>query len=221
MREPHFIRDYRRVVSNLVVTHPLDDAMALAVGGGDYEAMGKLECELLAQTGLRTGHVVIDIGCGSGRLSTQLSKRYGTGIDYLGIDLIPELLVYARSRAIPAYRFEVTNGLSIPCHSVSADFVVAFSVFTHLKHRETRQYLREAQRVLRPGGVLLFSFIEFWQDAKILAYTLAFTLLGQRKVQNHFLSQRVIKRWSTEMGFEIEIIGPRPLGQTIAVLRRI
>ena len=48
MREPHFIRDYRRVVVNFIATHPLDEAMALAVGGGDYDANGKLECDLLA-----------------------------------------------------------------------------------------------------------------------------------------------------------------------------
>ena len=110
MREPHFIRDYRRVVVNYIATHPLDEAMALAVGGGDYDANGKLECDLLAELGLSAGHTVIDIGCGSGRLSTQLSRRYGAGIDYLGIDVVPQLLAYARSRAMPSYRFRTHQG---------------------------------------------------------------------------------------------------------------
>ena len=219
MREPHFIRDYRRVVANFITTHPLDEAMALAVGGGDYDANGKLECDLLLELGLSAGHSVIDIGCGSGRLSTQLSRRYGAGIDYLEIDVVSELLAYARSRAMPGYRFELTKGLSIPASDASVDFVAAFSIFTHLKHRETVLYLREARRVLHPGATLVFSFIELRHHRREFAYTLAVTVIGRRKVQNHFISRRAIKRWSAEIGFEVETIRSHPLGQTIAVLR--
>jgi ubiquinone/menaquinone biosynthesis C-methylase UbiE len=73
----------------------------LAVGGGDYDANGKLECDLLVELGMRSGQSVIEIGCGSSRPSTQLSRRYGAGIDYLGIDVVPELLAYARSKRYP------------------------------------------------------------------------------------------------------------------------
>lgn len=50
MRDPHFIRDYCRVVAKFVAEHPLDEAMALAVGG-DYELNGKRECDLLIELG--------------------------------------------------------------------------------------------------------------------------------------------------------------------------
>jgi ubiquinone/menaquinone biosynthesis C-methylase UbiE len=84
----------------------------------------------MVELGLSAGHSIVDIGCGSGRLSTQLSRRYGAGIDYLGIDVVPELLAYARSKATPGYRFELTTGLSIPAPDASVDFVAAFSIFT-------------------------------------------------------------------------------------------
>ena len=219
--DPHFVRDYRRVVANFVATRPLDEAMDLAVGGGGYDANGKIECEALAAIGLQPGHSVIDIGCGSGRLSTQLSQRYGTKIGYLGIDVVPELLAYARSKASPNYRFEVTRGLSIPSSDASADFVVAFSVFTHLKHRETKAYLREARRVLRPGAKVLFSFLELPRHRREFIYTIAVTVLRRRKVQNHFLSRRRIRWWAREIGFQVETIGPHPVGQSVAVLRRL
>ena len=96
----------------------------------------------LDRIGAAPGHFLIDIGCGSGRLSTQLSRRYGAEIDYLGIDIVPELLDYARSKAIADYRFELTKGLAIPARDASADMIAAFSVFTHLKHAETLVYLR-------------------------------------------------------------------------------
>jgi hypothetical protein len=95
------------------------------------------------------------------------------------------------------------------------------SVFTHLKHRETKTYLQEAKRVLRPAARLVFTFLELPHHTKHLLYTLAVTVVGRRKVQNHFLSRPKIQRWAQEMGFEIEAIGPHPIGQSLAVLRKI
>jgi 2-polyprenyl-3-methyl-5-hydroxy-6-metoxy-1,4-benzoquinol methylase len=74
-KQPHFVRDYRRVVANFLHAYPLDEAMARAVGGGGYDDNGKIECDALIAIGLTPGDSVIDIGCGSGRLSTQLSRR--------------------------------------------------------------------------------------------------------------------------------------------------
>ena len=43
-----------------------DEAMRLAVGG-EFDAVGKLEYYLLRSLGLSSGHLVIDVGCGSWR----------------------------------------------------------------------------------------------------------------------------------------------------------
>jgi ubiquinone/menaquinone biosynthesis C-methylase UbiE len=219
--QPHFVRDYRRVVAKFTQAYPLAEAMDRSVGGGGYENNGKIHCDSLIASGLQPGHFVVEIGCGSGRLSTQLSQRFGATIDYLGIDVVPALLDYARSKASESYRFHVTEGLDIPAADQSADFVVVFSVFTHLKHRETEVYLREATRVLKPGAILLFSFLELPRHRREFAYTIAVTLLGRRKVQNHFLSRRRIGRWARSLGFSVEKIGPHLVGQSVAVLRRL
>ena len=34
------MRDYRRVMAHFLMRHPIDKAMALAVGGGDYDING-------------------------------------------------------------------------------------------------------------------------------------------------------------------------------------
>jgi ubiquinone/menaquinone biosynthesis C-methylase UbiE len=219
--QPHYVRDYRRVVAQFLKTFPIDEAMARSVGGGGYDDNGKIECDALIAAGLRPGHSVVDIGCGSGRLSTQLSQKFGASITYLGIDVVPELLAYARSKASEAYRFHLTEGLGIPTGDNSIDFVAAFSVFTHLKHHETEAYLRQAARVLRRGGILLFSFLELPLHRREFAYTVVVTLLRRRKVQNHFLSRWRINRWARTLGFSVETIGPHPIGQSVAILRRL
>jgi 2-polyprenyl-3-methyl-5-hydroxy-6-metoxy-1,4-benzoquinol methylase len=50
-----------------------NEALRLAVGG-ESEAVGKLEYYLLRSLGLTTGPLVVDVGCGSGRLAQQLAR---------------------------------------------------------------------------------------------------------------------------------------------------
>ena len=38
--------------------------------------------------------------------------------------------------------------------------ILAFSVFTHLLHEESFIYLEDFKRVLKPGGSVVFSFLE-------------------------------------------------------------
>src|SRR5438045_828254 len=53
-----------------------NEALRLAVGG-ESEAVGKLEYYLLRSLGLTRGPLVVDIGCGSGRLAQQLAPDKG------------------------------------------------------------------------------------------------------------------------------------------------
>src|SRR5262249_41320835 len=155
---PHFVQSYERLVDELLKQHPLDEAMSRAVGGS-YEHGGAIEADILTELGLTTGTRIIDLGCGSGRLSTALGGRFATSIDYLGIDIVQSMLDYAAAKAPPTYRFVLHRDLSIPAPNETADFVVAFSVFTHLRTSETLAYLADAKRVLRPGGAVVFSFL--------------------------------------------------------------
>ena len=52
---------------------PGGEALRRAVGG-EFEAVGKLEYHLLRSLGLGNGHLVVDVGCGSGRLAHQLAR---------------------------------------------------------------------------------------------------------------------------------------------------
>lgn len=216
MTEPTSVHDYRRLVGNLLTAHPLDVAMGMAVGG-DYDNMGDAEAEILVRRGLSAGHYVIDLGCGSGRLSSSLTRRFGTDIEYLGTDVVPELLAYAKTRAASTYRFAKTDGLSIPAPDGSADFVAAFSLFTHLRYAESSIYLNEAYRVLRARGVLVFSFLELWH------YRLALNSLtawwgGVLPHRNTFFLRSLIPLWARRHGFLVE--GREQVGQTVAVLRK-
>ena len=228
MAEFHFVADYEALVARLVATRPLDEAMAVA-GGGDYENMGRIEADILRHVGLRDGMTLIDLGCGSGRLAWALGQAMR--IDYLGIDIVQALLDYARTKSPRTYRFVLNHALSLPAPDASADMVCAFSVFTHLLHAESFLYMEDIRRVLRPGGRLVFSFLEFANAEHWSMF--AGTVDGQRHgTLDHltmFIERNAIDLWARKLGYEREafIDGPdspwgdgKHLWQTLAIFRR-
>src|SRR5688572_2504534 len=109
--------------------------MKLAIGG-QFEAYGQIEADMLRFFGLREHATLIDVGCGSGRLAIPLSKTHQGS--YLGTDVVPDLIEFARaSCSRPDWRFEVVDRLRIPARDQSADMVCFFSVLTHLLHEQS------------------------------------------------------------------------------------
>src|SRR5205085_1468550 len=150
---------YERHVAELMASHPLDEAMSLAVGGR-YDEIGARAVDTLMKHGVRGGVSLVHLGCGSGRVAKHLGLRF-PDISYIGIDIVQALLDYARGQCPGHFRFIRHQEVTIPLESQSTDFLVAFSVFTHLLHEETYLYMSEARRILKPSGKLVLSFVEF------------------------------------------------------------
>ena len=125
-----------------------------------------------------------------------------------GADVVPELLAYAVKVSRRAdWRFDLTDGASIPALDESADFVCFFSVFTHLTHEATYAYLAEAKRVLRAGGALVFSFLEFAVPSHWPVFA---SSVEQRHRSDYpltqFLDRDAIRAFADHLGFSVENI---------------
>ena len=198
----HFIDDYRQLVRALMAQYPLDEAMSRAVGGS-FDALGEIEKELLKSLGLRPEHTLVDVGCGSGRLVKALVPYLTQGI-VLGTDVVQELLDYARQGCPPHWRFTLVEDIRIPYADNCAEFACFFSVFTHLLHEETYCYLLEAQRVVRPGGRIVFSFLEFEHNWPIFESTYQGIRNGGTNVHlNTFISRDAIQAWAKHLGMTV------------------
>ena len=143
--------------------------LQVAVGGGDYRAIGELFRDMFVELGgLEPQHDVLDVGCGSGRMAYAL-KDWLTG-RYEGFDVMPDAVAWCQ-RAItpehPRFRFQVADIRSerynpdgsyeahnyrFPYPDDSFDFAFLTSVFTHLPRAAVDNYVGELRRVLRPGG---------------------------------------------------------------------
>lgn len=219
---PHFVNDYIAHVRELMKLHPIDEAMSLAVGGS-YDEVGRDELAILQRFGLIDGMTVVDLGCGSGRLAKHLGLAF-QHLEYLGIDVVQELLDYAATKSPAHFRFMLHREISLPAAVHSADFVAAFSVFTHLFHEETYMYLREAKKVLRPGGKIVLSFLESRHSWKIFEEMVKHRKNGNEGHLNMFIERAQIDAWSKHLGMQVVGFDFGLLhdghGQTVAVLNK-
>ena len=228
----HFKKAYHSLVNRLSASGHEKQAMSLAVGG-NYDTVGILERELLKLHGLGEHDYLIDVGCGSGRLTGPLSE-YLKG-RYLGIDIEPTLLEYAKQAANrDDWSFKLTEGINIPEADDCADMVCFFSVFTHLLFEESYRYLVQAHRVLKPGGKVVFSFLEFEIPDQWVVFETNMALQKEGDPLMIFMDRHAIRAFANNLNFEVEQIIdgnkphipiPHPLtfdnGQTITDMGRL
>ncbi len=212
MSLPNFKKSYELLTQSLLQKHDQQTAMSLAVGG-DFQAVGQLEYALLRHCGLEKHHTVIDVGCGSGRLAVQL-RDFLDG-KYIGLDVVKDLFVYAQEISQrPDWSFYEAPGLSIPEPDNSADFICFLSVFTHLLHEESYQYLQDAARVIKPGGRIIVSFLEFKHPSHLLVFHhRCMTPPSEEKVLSQFMSRDGLEAWASHLGLDIVAIyeGEQPI----------
>jgi SAM-dependent methyltransferase len=203
-RKLDYLETYRKWVAFLQTQMSFEDAMRSAPGG-DFNFIGFLEREVVIQHGLPGDGYLIDVGCSSGRLAKPLSE-YLTG-RYLGIDIVPELVAYAR-QLVPRddWRFEVAEGLTIPEQDQQADMVCFFSVLTHLFHEHSYLYLQEARRVLKPGGKIVFSFLDFTVAGHWHIFDGTVASTDKNEPPNVFIGRDAIDAWAAHLNLEVESI---------------
>ena len=112
---------------------------------------------------------VLDFGCGCGRVLRHWAGRPGP--DFYGVD-ISRAAVRWCSRHLPFVQAtRIDHEPPLPYPDAKFEFVYALSVFTHLTEDGGRRWLAELVRVLKPGGLLLFTvhgahFLDELDEAK-------------------------------------------------------
>lgn len=103
---------------------------------------------------------ILDLGCGDGSLAAD-AHLPEPATDWVGVDLRPEAIAIARER-FPALTFVVASADEVPVDTASIDVVVARLLFSSLPSAELEASVAaEIQRLLRPGGWLIWLDIRF------------------------------------------------------------
>lgn len=142
---------------------------------------------------------VLDIGCQSGDLCSELRKL---GHDAHGVEIEPELISAAQKK-YPSMDFRVADcSAAIPHPNGFFDVVWAGNVIEHIT--STGSFLREINRVLKPGGHFLLT-----TPLHSLAKNLYIVLFRFEKHFNpefshyRFYTKGSLSRVLTKYGFEI------------------
>lgn len=138
--------------------------------------------------------MILEIGCGFGRLTREIKKLYpkayvkGFDINEKVLDKAALLSGYKRSSnptsdRVPLYYFN-SGDLS---GKSKDDVIYCVQVFQHLPANEKREYIRQVYGRLNPGGIFRFQYIEGDADTFL----------------THDARWEDIKKWLLDAGFQI------------------
>ena len=108
----------------------------------------------LVRFGIAQGDTVVDVGAGTGRLTSHLSNLVGSQGRVVALDIAERMLSEAKWSMQHNHTVFVCSDIcTLTLKSDCFDKVICFSVFPHIL--DPQSALQEIYRVLRPGGKLL------------------------------------------------------------------
>jgi SAM-dependent methyltransferase len=151
--------------------HPLSDV----VGGGDPELVAQEVVTAIEKYGeLCPADSILDVGCGCGRIAAALTQYVDRESHYVGIDIVPGLIDFARNFITPRYpsfKFLLLNesnktydwwlrqdgekGIATLAEGVSPksiDLAISVSLFTHLDYAPALEMLTSIHHLLKNDG---------------------------------------------------------------------
>lgn len=132
--------------------------------------------QLVRQARIEPGHRVLDLGCGTGTL-TLLLKTTHPDAEVVGLDGDPKVLEIAKAKAAKAsveVRLDHGMAFDLPYSDSSFDCVLSSLLLHHLTQENKVRSLKEAVRVLRPGGEL---HVADWGKPRNAFMRMAFVLV--------------------------------------------
>ncbi len=190
---------------------------------------------------IENGNNVLDIGCGNGRF---LEVLRGKMFQYTGVDNSESLISCAKTWQGEKGVFVCASALDLPFEKEVFDVAVSFGVLHHIPSQKLRkQFLREANRVLKKDGMLILTVWNLWNErlTPVIKKHAMQKLLGKSqldfkdvflpfgKKENarylHAFTKRELKKLLEKSGFKIDdlrLISRRGKNENIvAVCRKI
>ena len=134
--------------------------------GGMWEEIGQLQFDFLVHKNLQPHHKMLDLGCGTLRGGQHFIK-YLNKSNYYGIDISPRAIEYAKKLVVLEGLSEknphllVSENKNLKFLEFSAqkfDYIIAQSVFTHLKPEHIEECFENIGQIMFDDSVFYFTY---------------------------------------------------------------
>jgi SAM-dependent methyltransferase len=118
------------------------------------QAIWPQEVRLFERYGLTANTSILDVGCGTGEVTSRLAKHFASA-EVLGVDILAQHVNFARQHhasLAPRLRFEQGDAFHLQLPDARFELTVCRHVMQSVPHPE--RVLAELVRVTRPGGRL-------------------------------------------------------------------
>lgn len=174
------------------------------------------------------GRTMLDFGCGAGRTLRHFFDLVETA-EFHGVDIDGASVKWLNDNLCPPLHVS-RCGTEPPLDFVneSVDFAWAISVFTHLTDNSAA-WLAELHRILKPGGLLMASYMGEWNSESVAAEPWDPDRIGMNALSHDHPWDEggpmvlMSEWWMREhwgRAFEIVRIEPRVFNQTWVLLRK-
>jgi SAM-dependent methyltransferase len=143
--------------------------MATRLRGAQYadRATQERRMEVLCEIGVGKHSKVLDFGCGTGQLLSFLKRSLEFEGEYVGYDISPEAVAFARSTH-PSGRFEVRDILDQPGEE-KFDYVLVSGVFNNLISDNQSFFEAISHRLMQQAKVgyafnMLSRFVDYFDE---------------------------------------------------------
>jgi ubiquinone/menaquinone biosynthesis C-methylase UbiE len=159
---------------------------------------------LLRNAGIDAGMRVLDLGCGAGDVSMLAAELVGPEGSIVGIDRSQEVLDVAKERAREGGLRQISFvRASIEAFSAREPFDLVIGRYILIHQSEPVTLLRNAARLVRPGGALAFHEVRVGDDTgsfpQVPLWDVAANLVRiafQSSLQNYYAADRLVEHFS-------------------------
>ena len=156
----------------------------------------------LQRHGLRRGHQLLDVACGTGLVATAAQKILGSAESITCLDPSEGMLRVAKTK-LPA-RFVLGRAEKLPFHDNSFDFLTMGYALRHVLTLDDA--FQEYHRVLKPGGKLLILEVtkpsgRFGAFLFKLYFGKIYPFLTQLFTRSHDAREMMVYFWETMDAF--------------------
>ena len=136
---------------------------------------------------LSDGAVVVDVGCGTGATLERVLARCPTA-QCIGVDAMAEMVQRARGQLGARAVVHQADAGALPLEDASADLVLFVNT---LHHVDAKAAMREAARVVKPGGRVVVATDERgyevadWSNGRVRDELSRVRLRGVRQTSAH------------------------------------